>query len=253
MQSRLYDFSCKVNESKIRSSSALYVTATPPALSDDINPLCWKLGHPKNISRIVMVHLKAGLKYWWCFPLTLLFVPLYAFLVVNKPPTMPSWWPMKTVNICPLSTFLFLASNIAYFASGFVLLMERRIFRKPHPRLLPELVFSSGTISAFYHAFQSCGSKIVAETLCYIDHGIAITTSFYFLQECGFPRIGTLALGIAGLVCLGFYPGNAYPTFHSIWHFISAAVIVRWANDSIVKRQKFISRELLRRRVESKL
>ena len=89
-------------------------------------------------------------------------------------------------------------------------------------------ILTAGLISTVFHSVQALGSYSVAESLCYIDHGVAISASFYFLDTCGLPSKRVLALGLAGLAALAFtYPSYAF--LHSSWHFLSAAAATKWA------------------------
>ena len=92
-------------------------------------------------------------------------------------------------------------------------------------------MLSSGLISTVFHTEQALGSYALANSLCYIDHAIAGTATFYFFHTCGLPSKRVWALGVAGLACLAI-PHPAYAWLHSSWHFLSAGAATLWALES---------------------
>jgi len=236
-----------------KSSLSCSSTSTTAANANAAQKLKWMLEvNPQQFIRRIISILRAstvGASYavrtsWWCFPLILTLIPPYCFLVLDKAPRMPDWWPVLFCfdDMHPVYIALFLLSNVAYYISSVVLLRDRR-----HPQLLALFTFLAALASTFYHLFQSMGMRIVAETLSYIDHGVAIAAGMYFLHKCGLPRLGTTILGFSGLSFLAFY-GDFYAPLHSIWHVCSAGAIVSWANDRLVRRQRYIGRELASKR-----
>mmetsp|Transcript_11698 Transcript_11698/g.21883 ORF Transcript_11698/g.21883 Transcript_11698/m.21883 type:complete len:409 (+) Transcript_11698:170-1396(+) len=221
-------------------------------------------------------------KCWWCIPMMILMAyPLYSLLVISRFPKMPSWWAIKDVTHLqqmPVLCSGFLGSNLSYFISGSYLLGKRMTIA-PHVSNLPALsrqntkeqvvmknnpardiaryyptlgimVIASGFISFVYHAFQSLGHLGVAETLCFIDHGVAFSSFCCFLKTCGFPSIRTLGIGIPSMALL-LFPGDSYPLIHSIWHATSASATVSWALDGLQRRKEFISSTIQQKRRES--
>lgn len=184
---------------------------------------------------------------------------------------MPHWWPCTKMDhiVGAPDAFMvvgcFLFSNIAYFASG-AFLVKRFPFVRPEAspttttttnltnnsrnvsdtvksklealRIVPTrqtwlglLMLSSGLISTIFHTEQALGSYALANSLCYIDHAIAGTATFYFFHTCNAPSKRVWALGLAGLACLSI-PHPAYAWLHSLWHFLSAGAATLWALES---------------------
>jgi hypothetical protein len=210
-------------------------------------------------------------KHWWCIPMILLMAyPVYSLLVVSEFPKMPSWWAIKDVTHLqqmPVICSGFLGSNLSYFLSGSYLLGKtmpfdlvcnlttsskhvhkpaRREIARCHP-MLGIMVIASGFISLIYHAFQSLGHLGVAETLCFVDHGVAFSSFCYFVKACGLPSIRTLAIGIPSMALL-LFPGDSYPVIHSLWHATSASATVSWAIDGSKRRKQFISSTIQKQR-----
>lgn len=131
----------------------------------------------------------------------------------------------------------FLLSNVAYFISGTLLLnrfpfraMEKGMVRVQPTKftMLGIWILLAGAVSTIFHSVQALGSYAIAESLCYIDHGVAISACFYYFKTCGLPskKVWTLGMaGLAALVCTE--PG--YAILHSTWHFLSATAATKWA------------------------
>lgn len=180
-------------------------------------------------------------KCWWCLPMFLALVPPYCALVHGTSATTPSWWALvklDSVLHSPYAAFIlgfFLLSNISYFISGIYLYLRYHHFvpaveaRDP---LLGGSVMTAGAVSTVFHSVQALGPHSVAECLCYIDHGVAISSILYFWCKCGRPSRTTWLLSILGLatLCLS---GPGYAWLHSVWHVLSAAAAVVWARDGL--------------------
>jgi len=180
-------------------------------------------------------------------------IPLHSLILVGEFAKMPEWWALKDLSHLrnmPLLCSGFLISNIFYFLSGFYLLdilptnlkkkgVSQSFHTARHP-MLGGLILTSGFVSLIYHTFQTLGSIEIAESLCFVDHGVAFSSFCYFLNRCGLPSFKTLAIGIPSLGLLAF-PGDSYPVVHSLWHMTSAGATISWAFDGVAKRRKFIS------------
>jgi len=206
--------------------------------------------------------------YWWTLPLFLALVPPYTtFVLGSGDAIMPRWWPCTKMDhtLAAPDAFTvigcFLVSNIAYFASGIYLVSKYPFVRAnatsnvdtmngsrntlnvlkakaaklsilPTRRTwLGVLVLLSGLISTIFHTEQALGSYALANSLCYIDHAIAGTCTFYFFHTLERPTKRVWALGLAGLACLSI-PSPAYAWLHSSWHLLSAAAATVWAVES---------------------
>lgn len=212
---------------------------------------------------------------WWCVPMAgLISVPLYSAIVHGSYATMPTWWALQNVGYLrnmPALCLTFLGSNIFYFLSGLLLLNRisipigggensnsnddilnehQTIVKKGaffhtsrHFPLLGWSVLTSGAISVVYHAFQALGNVGLAESLCFVDHGMALSSGFYFFHKCGLPSLKTLAIGVPSLGLLAC-PGDMYPVLHSLWHVASAGTTVSWALDGVEKRKRYIASNL---------
>jgi len=101
-------------------------------------------------------------------------------------------------------------------------------FRDP---ILGGSVLTAGTVSTVFHSVQALGPHSLAECLCFIDHGVAISSIFYFWFKCGRPSRRTWLLSLAGLATLSFTEGYAW--LHSVWHLLSASAAVVWARDGV--------------------
>jgi hypothetical protein len=99
-------------------------------------------------------------------------------------------------------------------------------------------------MSTIFHIVQAVGDPLLAEALCYLDHGIAISGGLYFWHICGRPSKTTLAIGSVGIValCLPLRPGYAW--LHSAWHFLSAAAAVAWTQQGKTQRRQVLLQAL---------
>lgn len=200
---------------------------------------------------------------WWTFPLFLALVPLHCALQ-GTCAAMPVWWQlvnMDYVKVSKHATLLvscFLGSNIAYFGSGLFLLQrfplhlgigakssekKRRKKNKTTSTIatrFPMLgmwILGAGLTSTIFHSVQALGSYQIAESLCYIDHAVALSAGGYFWDTCGAPSRRTLGLGMLSLVTLALtHPGYAF--LHSTWHFLSATTATLWALEGHDRMQK---------------
>jgi hypothetical protein len=156
----------------------------------------------------------------------------------------------------------FLGSNIAYFVSSVYLAIRFgmiRLKRRPDnalvskfqwPPVVPNFAFLSlwtgtaGVVSTIFHSVQAfCGNRGFAETLCYIDHAVAITAICYFWKTCGRPTTTVSLIGAVALLTLVVTePGYAF--LHSSWHLLSAIAATRWALDGYARRIQRHKRQL---------
>ena len=175
-------------------------------------------------------------KSWWTFPMILALLPFYCLFFKGVCATMPDWWQVVKIDThnTPFSVGCFLFSNASYFLAGSYLLTrfpfqrKGKVYQPTRFSMLGVWILVAGLVSVIFHSVQTVGSYALAESLCYIDHGIAISSGFYYFDTCGFPSRCTLGLGLAGLAALVFtYPG--YVWLHSSWHLLSAAAATRWA------------------------
>lgn len=188
-------------------------------------------------------------KCWWCLPMILALVPPYFALVHRTNPKMPSFWPL--VQLDAVSAVIlggFLLSNIAYFISGIYLYLryhhlvpstsddESKDLHPTRDPLLGGSVLAAGTVSTIFHSVQALGSQALAECLCFIDHGVAISSILYFWFRCGRPSQRTWALSLVGLTTLSITANYAW--LHSAWHFLSASAAVVWARDGFGTKAK---------------
>ena len=213
---------------------------------------------------------------WWCFPMVLLLIPII-YLMNGTWVQTPNWWTMTNLKYLQSSKVGmmicagFLSSNIFYFLSGFYLLnvkplaatTKRRTVKRRrknmhddvecktneamediHSRgwdpILGWLVLCSGGMSLIYHSFQALGPLNIAESLCYFDHGLAISSFFCFLDKCGLPSPKTWIIGLLSLTLL-VVSGDVYPIVHSLWHLGSASTTVSWASDAARKRRDVVT------------
>jgi hypothetical protein len=219
--------------------------------------------------------------YSWALPLSLCLVPPICEFVLERSATTPSWWKMVNMEYIAQSSnaavviFLFLFSNIAYFWSGAYLLQKfpveklstpqqqeqsqsSSLLKAVRPRL-PALATSrfswlgvwmllAGVVSTVFHSVQALGSSQVAESLCYVDHGIAISAGAYFMHVCGLPsQRRTWVLGVIGLAALALPLQPGYAWLHSAWHLLSSAAAVMWAVQGKATRQAQLELALAKR------
>eukprot|EP00553_Chaetoceros_curvisetus_P015088 CAMPEP_0204650170 /NCGR_PEP_ID=MMETSP0718-20130828/11023_1 /ASSEMBLY_ACC=CAM_ASM_000674 /TAXON_ID=230516 /ORGANISM="Chaetoceros curvisetus" /LENGTH=282 /DNA_ID=CAMNT_0051673471 /DNA_START=26 /DNA_END=874 /DNA_ORIENTATION=+ len=197
---------------------------------------------------------------WWCLPMLVIAIPIYSAVFHGTYAKMPNWWAFEGLGYLkdmPGLCVTFLVSNIFYFLSGLYLLdciniekLTKKQQWSSHTSrypLLGALTLTSGIISVIYHTCQALGNINVAETLCFVDHGVALTSGLYFFRKCGVPSIKTLAIGVPSLAFLAF-PGDMYPVIHSLWHMGSSGVTISWALDGVDKRKKYISSTLRQRK-----
>ena len=198
----------------------------------------------QSSTQVVLETLK---KCWWCLPMTLALVPPFWALLYRTHPSMPSFWPLVQLDSVLHSQYAaiilgtFLMSNIAYFISGIYLYLRYHLLvPKEEPNvsfgrrdpLLGGAVLTAGTVSTVFHTVQALGPTSIAESLCFIDHGVAISSVLYFFQRCGWPSRRTWLLSVAGLVTLAIHQVG-YAWLHSIWHLLSASAAVVWARDGL--------------------
>jgi len=140
---------------------------------------------------------------WWTFPMLIILFPILSAFNGTYA-KMPSWWSfvhidhLRNNKIGQLICTAFLLSNAFYFVSGLYLLNKVKLrnlsfnaktsigsskdasaYKARYP-MLGWLVLCSGMISLLYHTFQALGPLPVAESLCFIDHGLAISSFFLF-------------------------------------------------------------------------
>mmetsp|Transcript_14784 Transcript_14784/g.21809 ORF Transcript_14784/g.21809 Transcript_14784/m.21809 type:complete len:308 (-) Transcript_14784:204-1127(-) len=188
---------------------------------------------------------------WWSLPLFLALIPPLCALQGTYA-SMPDWWSLVHADYLRKSRHAallvagFLGSNIAYFGSGFYLLqrfpLQQRVNEKKVEKLLRDdddrnisrfqmlglWILGAGLTSTIFHSVQALGSYQIAESLCYLDHAVALTAGGYFWDTCGTPSRRVLGIGILSLVTLVLtHPGYAF--LHSTWHFMSAATATLWA------------------------
>lgn len=184
-----------------------------------------------------------ALKSWWIWPMMLAIIPVHSAVFKGTCASMPHWWPVVKMDMIRQSNDAalviggFLLSNIAYFVSG-AFLVQKFPFKTTQNGLLPIRptkftnlglwILLAGAVSTIFHSVQALGSYAVAESLCYVDHGIALSAGLYFLNTCGFPSRKVMTLGIAALATL-VISHPYYAILHSTWHFLSAAVATTWA------------------------
>lgn len=211
---------------------------------------------------------------WWCFPMLVILFPIIC-IMNGSCAQMPSWWAMSNLNhlhsskIGHLICTGFLFSNIFYFISGLHLLNVNPLQRngsfcldshgskvgsgvtnnRGSDPILGWLVLSSGVISLLYHTFQTFGALNIAESLCFVDHGLALSSGCCFFDKCGMPSLKTWIIGMISL-CLLAIEGDVYPIVHSLWHLGSAGVTISWACDGVERRSKFISESLQQKRLK---
>ena len=140
---------------------------------------------------------------WWCLPMALALFPVYC-LLIGTYAQMPSCWALKTFD---------------------------------HIRELYQKKQSTRSDS------RKISFAIIAEILCFVDHGCALTSIFCFCKMCGLPSRTTMLFAIPSLVFL-LFPGDKYLLIHSLWHFTSASTSVSWARDGVQKRKRFIAESL---------
>lgn len=199
---------------------------------------------------------------WWMLPMTMCLVPLVCKLALNVEASTPHFWKLVDLNFVhglphsAVTLSAFLASNIAYFASGLYLLIKStsQAFKTTTmgrlttiSRLLPPLtktsalgywVLAAGIMSTIFHTVQALGDYAVAESWCYLDHGVACSAILYFYKICGPPARGAMSLGVPGLLCLIVTPPQSYAWLHSAWHFFSASAAVAWALQGTKDQQR---------------
>lgn len=233
---------------------------------------------PRRLSRS---RWKLAKRYWWSLPLALCLVPLYTSFVGHSPPATPSWW--KLVNLesfwheSPADSLsahslmsVFLWSNASYLLAGLFLLRRypmlkardsamlrssRASLLSPFTVLLTKYVPSRGTwlslwlllsglVSTLFHAVQAYGDYAVAEGWCYLDHGVAISATLYYLHYCKAPQRLTWMVGGLGIALLAA-PLPGYLFLHSTWHFLSAGAATLWATQPSARRRARLERCLV--------
>lgn len=187
-------------------------------------------------------------QYWWLSPMSLAIIPLYCAIVKGTCAAMPEWWnvvPMEHIAASANAPWIighFLASNLAYFSSGAYLMLKRfPLIRRMKKRsgggikirltkfsMLGVWIFLAGTISTVFHSVQALGSYPLAQSLCYLDHGVAFSAFCYFVETCGLPSRRVLSVGGAALTTL-CVTSPGYTFLHSSWHYLSAATATLWA------------------------
>ena len=172
-------------------------------------------------------------------------IPPCSLLMRGTYATMPDWWGVVDMGHIAASKHAnwviapFLGSNAAYGMSATYLMKKFGFLKftksgiRFHPTRLSMLgvwVAVAGVVSTIYHSVQALGSYALAENLCYIDHAIAGSATFYFLDTCGIPSKKTLMVGALAAVTLVFSTPS-YAGIHSLWHYLSALTATRWALD----------------------
>ena len=125
------------------------------------------------------------------------------------------------------------------------------------PPVVPNFAFlalwigTAGVVSTVFHSVQAFnGCRGFAETLCYVDHAVAITAGLYFWKTCGRPTTTVALIGAVSLVTLVVTePG--YALLHSSWHLLSAITATRWALDGYARRIQRHKEQLRGKTMES--
>jgi len=167
---------------------------------------------------------------------------------------VPSWYfvvPLNHLTHSPYAAAVvggFLLSNIFYFISGLFMLdliplgraagrrvrkFSRHLARDP---LLGASVITAGLVSTIYHSVQTLGSYAMAQELCLIDTGVALSSSALFLKNFGLPSWKTSIIGGAGILAWMNPLDGSYAGFHSMWHFFSAMASVSWGFDGFKRK-----------------
>jgi hypothetical protein len=229
-------------------------------IKDKVLPTQSQLIEP--ISKTHDASVKLLQKSWWMLPMILALVPPYLLLAKGVLARMPDWWQvvrMERLVSAGTSSALavvgfFLFSNAAFFLAGGYLLYQfpptaqvkqnddlsaqegfssQRTSQRSFPTptrytMLSAWMLASGLISTIFHSVQAFGSYPIAESLCYIDHGVAFSSFFYFFEVCGRPSWQVVGLGALAGMCLCLTsPG--YVWFHSAWHIFIAMAAGLWA------------------------
>lgn len=179
--------------------------------------------------------------------MTLALIPPFCVAFYQTHPTMPSFWPLVKLDSVVHSPYAaiilgtFLLSNVAYFISGAYLYLRYHPLAPKHNEatssssvrdpLLGGAVLTAGTVSTLFHSVQALGPQSLAECLCFIDHGVAISSVLYFFRTCGWPSWRTWILSVAGIATLSIHEGYAW--LHSVWHLLSASAAIVWARDGL--------------------
>jgi hypothetical protein len=193
------------------------------------------------------------LQWWYAFPMCLALVPLYCTFWAKTCARMPHWWPMTNMDYIVASSgngaliiACFLLSNSAYLLSGSYLVQKFPPIQQQHQqggpsswrRLAPVptkytmlglWILAAGLVSTIFHFVQALGSFHMAEALCFVDHGVAISACFYYWKTLPRPSRRVWALGLMGGVALVITVPGYYVGWHSTWHFLSAAGATLWA------------------------
>jgi len=163
---------------------------------------------------------------------------------------MPHWWSVVRMDHIASASHAnliigsFLGSNIAYAISGIYLLKKfwlseqsqgsDKECRRSRFSMLGFWILVAGVISTVFHSVQALGSYALAESLCYLDHAVAGSATFYFIDTCGIPSKATAYIGAFAMLALVIStPGYAW--FHSSWHYLSAMAATRWAIDGYAR------------------
>jgi hypothetical protein len=184
-------------------------------------------------------------QYWWLSPMSLAIIPLYCAIFKGTCATMPDWWnvvPMEHLAGAENAPWIighFLGSNLSYFISGAYLILKRfPLLRKSKTEgikirltkfsMLGVWITLAGAVSTVFHSVQALGPYPLAQSLCYLDHAVAISAFCYFVETCGCPSKRVLSMGGASLMTL-CVTSPGYTLLHSSWHYLSAATATLWA------------------------
>jgi hypothetical protein len=223
------------------------------------------------ISKTLHASVKLFQKSWWMLPMLLALIPPYLLFAKGMLARMPDGWQVvRMEHLVSAGTSsavvgFFLFSNIAFFLVGGYLLYQfpptiqamqnedlaqegfssqrtsQRSFLTPtRYTLLSAWMLASGLISTVFHSVQAFGSYPISESLCFIDHGVAFSSFFYFFEVCGRPSGQVVGLGaLAGLCLCLTSPG--YVWFHSAWHIFIAMAAGLWAKQGCKEHMRVSS------------
>ena len=171
----------------------------------------------------------------WMLPFTLALLPLLVPLAngFTRSLSMPSWWSIARVWKGYGAPFVL--TNLPYLYFGHRLWRERE-----HPPLLPFLLFASGVVSVLYHTLQVAGPRVAREAACFVDHGFAISTAFYFAKTCWPPGPRSLALFAGGLALLPGWGDQLYTMTHSFWHAFSATAAYVACRERVARLRRLV-------------
>ena len=145
---------------------------------------------------------------------------------------MPSWWSIARVWKGYGAPFVL--TNLPYLYFG------HRLWRGASTRRSSPSCFSRRASSRCCTTRSRSPARASRAGACFVDHGFAISTAFYFAKACWPPGPRSLALFAGGLALLPGWGDQLYTMTHSFWHAFSATAAYVACRERVARLRRLV-------------